>query len=332
MNQQNTVADIKLKRPRTSKRRLVAMVLLISIVGTAIGGWGRGSAAAAPGRCDMTFNTNPYNLTAAQVSTLPDRKVVAPVGFSLAQWVDVFTDESLGLNKATVLAQLKVNPNYNRQILGGVLTSKLGTDWWMPSTNTAECSALRNQLQTARDVAFRYPIAAYAAGAGYVRTSNYLGGVGVHYQNTNMANLSFDPSRPAQILYDGAQSNANIVGLSYFVRSPGNTPPEGFVGKNDRWLRHDRWCLDSSNILLAADVLSPQECTALGGQTVVNPGWWTLHVWLVPGCESDWGLFSNSNLRLPYMRAGMRRSVGCGRNIALTAPPALDTRGTYKIK
>jgi hypothetical protein len=324
-------------KQQKNKLWLAAKVLVVGMLMTVMVNVGRSSAATAsthpksPPRCDLGFNTKWYNQHAKQVTTLQP-KTIAPVRFTLQQWANVFTDPSLGLSKETVLAQLNANPNYKRQILGGVLTSKLGPDWVKPTTNAAECNTLRGQLQTARNVSVLFATADRAVKAGYARTSTYLGGVGVHYQNTNMANQPFDPTRPAQILYDGAHANANIVGLSYFVMSPGNTPPEGFAGKNDRWIRHTHWCLNSSsNVLIAADVLSQQECTAAGGKTVVNPGWWTLHVWLVPGCESDWGVFSVSNPRLPYMRSGMRRSVGCGRNTAITSRPNLDPRGTYKI-
>jgi hypothetical protein len=335
MKQQMTWADMIFGRHHKSKIWLVAKILIVGVLVTAIASWDRGSAAVSTGAkpappCDLGFNTAFYNTHATKVTELPP-KVIARVDFTLQQWVNVFTNPALGLSKETVLAQLNVNPMYKQQILEGVLGSKLGPDWWKPTTNAAECSTLRGQLQTARNVAGLFPTGAHAARAGYVRTSNYLGGVGVHYQNTNMANQPFSPNRPAQILYDGAQADAPVVGLSYFVRSPGDTPPAGFAGKNDRWIRHRRWCLDSKNILIAADILSPQQCAAAGGQNVDNPGWWTLHVWLVPGCQSDWGVFSVSNPRLPYMRAGMRRPVGCGTNTALTARPKLDPAGIYKI-
>lgn len=314
----------------TSVLGLAAKVLALSVL-VALG-VRSGQAEAATPRCDLGVNSQSYNSQSPLVSSVPDRNVIQPVNFTVQQWADKFTNSSLGLTSRQVANRVILDTMYKRQILGGVLTQKLSADTWKPMTVKSECDALALQLQLARFVAARNHTAAQARANGYTRTGETpLGGVGVHYQNTSLTG-TFDPEKPAQILYDSTAPNAPIVGLSYFVAKTGNTPPAGFVGPNDRWHRISHWCLDplNGNTLIAAQVLSQQECEDLGGTHLVNPGFWTLHVWVVPGCESSWGVFSPSNPRVSYVpnvTTGMK-SKGCGSNTDVGSQLNFDRTGT----
>jgi hypothetical protein len=194
-------------------------------------------------------------------------------------------------------------------------------------TDRAQCAALATELRTARGAAGRYPTVADAEAAGYTMGDNYNAGLGVHYQNWSLVG-SFDPDRPLELLYDGTAPEARLVGLSYVVLQDGDDPPEGFVGDNDRWHRHRSFCLDldRAGYNFATDILSPDECAALGGTHTPNTSW-MLHTWVVPGCESDWGMFSGANPRLPYLPEGAIFASGCNTGESLADPLELDGRG-----
>jgi hypothetical protein len=116
--------------------------------------------------------------------------------------------------------------------------------------------------------------------------------------------------------------------LSYVVLPSGDEPPEGFVGGNDHWHRHRNFCLDVDRDAynFATDILSPDECAALGGTFTPNRSW-MLHTWVVPGCESDWGVFSGANPRLPYLPEGVTFASGCNSGDSFADPLELDGRG-----
>lgn len=283
-------------------------------------------------RCDLGFNTARFNDTATLVHHQEGHGDMGDVDFTLEEWADVFVDEELGLSAAEVLDALGPDDIYRRHVLGGVLTHTLDPDPWMPMTDPAECDALSGELQAAREVTTRYPTVADALAAGYTLGDRYFAGLGVHYQNWDLLGApgAFDPGRPVQLLYDGTDDDATLVGLSYVVALPGDVPPEGFTGDNDQWHRHRSYCLDldDGGVNLSSDVLSPQECAAVGGTFVPNTDGWMLHVWVAPGCESDWGMFSGANTRLPYIPEGAPFASGCNSGKDLAGPLDLDDRGT----
>lgn len=106
-------------------------------------------------------------------------------------------------------------------------------------------------------------------------------------------------------------------------------PPEGFTGGNDHWHQHRSFCLDlgQGSINVGADVLDSAECGELNGSFVPNTNLWMLHAWIVPGCESDWGMFSMANPRLPYVPAGAVLGPGCNSGKTASEPLTLDVRG-----
>ena len=73
---------------------------------------------------------------------------------------------------------------------------------------------LTQQLAVAHQVTLEYPTVASAVAAGYHMTTTYVPCIGAHYINTKYL-YSFDPSRPAMLLYDGTNPDSKIVGLSY---------------------------------------------------------------------------------------------------------------------
>jgi len=280
-------------------------------------------------RCDLGFNTARFNETTELVHHVHDEHpTMGDVDFTVDEWAEVFVDEELGMTVDEVVDELEANDVYRRHVLGGVLTHTLDPVSWTPMTDDHECEALAGELREARAAAARYPTVADALADGYTLGDWYNAGLGVHYQNFGYIDV-FEPAQPAQLLFDGTDDDSILVGLSYVVSAPGDVPPDGFTGDNDRWHRHGTWCLDvdRGGVNLGTDVLSEDECAGLGGSITPNPGLWMLHTWVVPGCESDWGTFSGANPRLPYLPDGVAFASGCNSGATLADPLDLDGRG-----
>lgn len=328
------------------RRRVTAAVATVVLAGagTACSGADDDGVGAEPARvdlddrCDLGLNTARYNDAAVtdhgrhahhQMSAGAE---AATVDFTLAEWAGVFVDEDLGLSAGEVVDELGTDEMavYRRHVEGGVLTHTLGPDPWMPMTDDAACEDLAGELTALREVVAGYPTVADAVAAGYAQGDTYYAGLGVHYQNWDLLSTEFDPARPLQLLYDGTDPGAHLVGVSYVVRRAGAVPPEGFTGENDRWHRHGSYCLDLANggVNLSSDVLSEAECTAIGGSHLPNEDGWMLHAWVVPGCESDWGVFSGANPRLPFLPGGATLTPGCNSGRSTTDRLQLDDRGS----
>ncbi|HEY8548188.1 MAG TPA: hypothetical protein VIL36_24185 [Acidimicrobiales bacterium] len=316
----------------------LAAVTLLGACGGADAGNGPDVPDDAPevdidDRCDLGLNTARFNDTApAEPGAHAHHHEAGPVDFTLADWAGVFVDEELGLGPDEVVdrlatADLEV---YRRHIEGGVLTHSLGPDPWTPMTDPGECERLAGELTAVRELVTRYPTVADAIAAGYVQGDTYYAGLGAHYQNWDLLGTTFDPARPVQLLYDGTDPGSHLVGVSYVVRRAGDAPPEGFTGVNDRWHRHRSYCLDLANggVNLSSDVLSEEECEALGGSFLPNEDGWMLHAWVVPGCESDWGVFSSANPALPFLPEGAEMAPGCNSGRSTTDRLQLDDRGS----
>jgi hypothetical protein len=82
----------------------------------------------------------------------------------------------------------------------------------------------------------------------------------------------------------------------YLVAS--DTEPEGFVGPNDHWHYHEAVCIvpragGGVDTPFGADLpgLTSAMCDEVGGTFIENTGY-MVHVWTVPGYESQAGTFS----------------------------------------
>ena len=151
---------------------------------------------------------------------------------------------------------------------------------------------LQQQLAAARTVIAKYPTVAKAEAAGYMQSTVYVPCIGAHYTNITLAG-SFDPSKPAELLYDGTSPNSKIVGLSYLVFHH-LSPPPGFAGSNDLWHQHNAnggLCL-KGGFVIGSESTSRQQCAAMGGRKTLLTDVWMLHAWVVPGFSCSWGVFS----------------------------------------
>jgi hypothetical protein len=159
----------------------------------------------------------------------------------------------------------------------------------------AQRAALDKQLDAARAAAAKYPTLATATAAGYVVTPFKEEGVGVHAVDWGLVK-AFDPARPAMLLYDGTTPTARLLALSYYIVSPPDRQPAGFVGPDDHWHNHIDICIRAGQLLPTTH--RPDACAQLHGTYLSGRNLWMLHVWIVKGETNPWGLFATYNPRL----------------------------------
>jgi hypothetical protein len=117
--------------------------------------------------------------------------------------------------------------------------------------------------------------------------------IGAHYTNFGLAIAAFDPSKPAELLYDGTTPDSKIVGLSYLVFHHLTAPP-GFAGSNDLWHQHNAnggLCI-KGGFVVGSESTSRQQCAAMGGRKTLLTDMWMLHAWVAPNFSCSWGVFS----------------------------------------
>lgn len=170
----------------------------------------------------------------------------------------------------------------------------VGPQPWRALTDPAECDTLADELQLARETALSFPTAQDAIDAGYEMTTPYVSGIAAHYIKYDIIDGVFEIDQPEMILYDGNGPDAAVVGLSYYLWQEGdNMPTQGFTGVNDSYHRHQGLCTDPDNGLIIGDTTTTaEECVARGGTKADGSKGWMSHAWVVPGCESPWGVFS----------------------------------------
>lgn len=167
-----------------------------------------------------------------------------------------------------------------------------GPHTWTAMTWKTDCARLEKELARARKAALAMPTAQDAIDAGYRRVTFYLPGIGAHYINLAYVDDRFEIDKPEMVLYDGDGPDASVVGLSYYLLgSPELEPTQGFTGTNDHFHRHVGLCMRDG--VIVGDTTMPEEdCKARGGFKLNAIAGWMNHAWVVPGCESPWGVFS----------------------------------------
>lgn len=183
----------------------------------------------------------------------------------------------------------------------------LGPQPWVAMTDQAECDRLAAELERSRAVALQYPTAADATAAGWYRVTGYVPGIAAHYMNFRLVDGTFDIDEPEMLLYDGDGPDANIVGVShYLIHESDYEPTQGFTGPNDHFHRHIGLCVGTGGVI-GDSATTEEECAAQGGRKQSASGGWMNHVWIVPGCESPWGMFSGAS---PLLDGSMRSVSG----------------------
>jgi hypothetical protein len=171
-----------------------------------------------------------------------------------------------------------------------------GPQPWVAMVDSEQCVQLAAELQLARDTALRYPTAADAQAAGWIRVTPYVPGIAAHYMNFSLVDGRFAVDEPEMLLYDGNEPEASIVGLSYYLLHAGDAEPsQGFTGPNDHFHRHVGLCTRPGAGVIGDSTLTAEECEARGGRKSDGSRGWMSHAWVVPGCESPWGVFSGAS-------------------------------------
>jgi hypothetical protein len=269
-------------------------------------------------RCDLGFNTADFNEHTTLVDHIHQHNNGfmtgdMQVGFTVEEWAEVFTNVSSGVAVADVVNGMDPEP-----VLNGTFTHTLDPDPWVPMTDAG--ATLGHQLQTARDAAARYPTVAEALADGYQLSSLYVPGQGAHFSKMPAMDGDFDPAEPEMLMFDGTVPESRLMGMSYFIISRDALPDGvGFAGDNDQWHKHDFVCQNTDGV-----AVSRRECDPGGTGTLVPVGGWMLHTWVVPGCESDWGLFSGANPRLKLPPSVVS---GCSSGKTVSDPPDFDDAG-----
>jgi hypothetical protein len=83
-------------------------------------------------------------------------------------------------------------------------------------------------------------------------------------------------------------------------------PTQGFTGPNDHYHRHIGLCVNASGVI-GDSTTTEEECAAMGGRKAQGGNGWMNHVWIVPGCESPWGMFSGAS---PLLDADLQKDAG----------------------
>lgn len=178
---------------------------------------------------------------------------------------------------------------------------------WTAMVDRSQCERLEAELAQAQEVAERYPTVADATEAGWFRVTGYVPGIAAHYMNFGLVDGEFHIDEPEMLLFDGTDDDSRIVGLSYYLRQDGTaSPTQGFVGENDSYHRHFGLCIGAGGVI-GDSTLTEEECNAIGGSKSNGTDGWMSHAWVVPGCESPWGVFSGEN---PILDGALGEATG----------------------
>lgn len=168
----------------------------------------------------------------------------------------------------------------------------VGPQPWKAMVDQSECATLEKELDRAKAIALKYPTTEDAVKAGWFKVTGYVPGIAAHYMNFGMVDGTFNIEEPEMLLYDGDQPDSQIIGLSYYLLHPGDAEPtQGFTGGNDHFHRHIGLCI-KGGVVISDSTVTEADCAALGGVKQGGGAGWMNHVWIVPGCESPWGVFS----------------------------------------
>jgi hypothetical protein len=167
---------------------------------------------------------------------------------------------------------------------------------WTPLTDPADCIRFQTELMDTLAVGLTHPTVQTALDDGYVRATGYIAGIAAHYIDIDeLMDPGFDPSHPEMLLYDGDDPDSRMVGVSYALFSDEVVDPAeyGFTGPNDYPHNHDGLCTRGAQVVGAASI-SDEECARRGGSRI-GADLQMIHAWVVPGCESPYGVFSAEN-------------------------------------
>lgn len=175
-----------------------------------------------------------------------------------------------------------------------LMPGDMGSQWYLDNgvqkgqLSWDDCLTVSSDFDTVMTFALQWPTRGQAEAAGWTASANYAEGQGTHHSLGGPLSSSFDPRRPTFLLYGGNTPDAKLVGVAWFVYSPGGKPPDGFPGDNDWWHQHPVLCQSSQTGLIIFDGPCPP---GTAGNTVNLPDYWLLHAWIIPGWQHPSDVF-----------------------------------------
>jgi hypothetical protein len=143
-----------------------------------------------------------------------------------------------------------------------------------------DCLSISQSFDAVLKYVEPWPTRGLAEAAGWRATVNYVTGMGTHHALGNPLAGTFDPTRPTFLQYDGNGPDAKLVGVSWYVHSTADEPPEGFPGDNDWFHVHEYLCVSNRTGLVIRD----GACQSGDNGTSVYLGeYWLVHAWIIPG-------------------------------------------------
>jgi hypothetical protein len=285
-------------------------------------------------RCDIRFNTATFNETAEVGTPHVHSDDGSGVDFTVEEWAEIFVDPdhpmSDGVPTDVAVDVIKNSPWMEAGILSGGIAHELVPDPWLPTVDHEECTQLAEELAISRSVAEAYPTAQDAIDGGYGLVTPFYPGIAAHYMKNDIVDDVFDFEEPEMLLYDGDSPEANIVGVSHYMLGDEAEPPdEGFSSPNHHWHKHATLCFVPGEGIRGGSNMTEEECADIGGFLTEGQDQWMNHVWIVPGCESDWGLFSaaNPNIVSRFGQVDEAPETGCGTGKAIDGELDFDDGG-----
>ena len=184
-----------------------------------------------------------------------------------------------------------------------------------------DCKAVSAQFDLALDYAMQWPTRGDAEAAGAHGLVNYVEGMGTHhafmgdFTGDDLLDPSFDPlnpefpgspldgafdpTRPEFLQYDGNGPDAELVGMSWYVKVDPTNPPPGFRGDNDWWHRHQLLCFNTTNFRVVGEDITDATCASRGGINLHLGSYWMVHAWIVDGWQHEPDVFVNHHPCLP---------------------------------
>jgi hypothetical protein len=163
---------------------------------------------------------------------------------------------------------------------------------------------LVKQLALTASIAATYPTLKDAKAAGSKASGPFEPGMGIHMglpgagsvKSANAFITDDEVLHPWSLLYDGINDNAPLAGFMYYAFT--ETEPLGFAGPNDHWHIHNKICVkpgpNGLEAISEAVDRNKEACTKAGGMYLEKSNW-MVHVWTIPGYESNRGVFSDIN-------------------------------------
>ena len=97
------------------------------------------------------------------------------------------------------------------------------------------------------------------------------------------------------------------------------------------YAEHDgrMWAVERDGVVVGDSTTTTAECAALGGSKQDGRNGWMSHAWVIPGCESPWGVFSAAS---PLFDRKLTEASGTAATADGPACGASGAAGRYDLR